>query len=330
MRKRWMVWGSSGAALAALALMGGMADRAAAQTSTPRAWLGVTSQEITTDLREGLNYTGKGVLVSRVVADSPADRAGIRKGDVLVSVNSRTIDTPEELVEVVRASKVGQSLAIVTMRAGARKNLSVKLGEWPEEEMEYETAPRTPTPPRAPKAPKSKTYRYEWDGDSWELHGAPDIRVFTGRGRLGVTIQNLSNDMADALNVPGGKGVLVTGVSEDSPASTVGIKGGDVIVEVAGVSIDDTEDLSRELRKHEGKVSIVLMRRGARRTVQPELRDKSEGIWFDGDRRIVNLPYVRGRTDIDEKSRADLEAEMRELREELRELKRQMESGKKN
>src|SRR5512145_2877765 len=84
MRKRWMVWGISGAALAALALLGGMADRAAAQTTT-RAWLGVTSQEITTDLREGLNYKGDGVLVSRVVVDSPADRAGIKKGDVLVS-----------------------------------------------------------------------------------------------------------------------------------------------------------------------------------------------------------------------------------------------------
>jgi serine protease Do len=324
-----MVWGIRGAALAALALMGGVADRAAAQTS-PRAWLGVSSQEITTDLREGLNYKGEGVLVSRVVTDSPADRAGVRKGDVLVSINARTIDTPEELVDVVRAAKVGQSVAIVLMRAGVRKNLSVKLGEWPAEEMESETpAPRAPSAPRAPRSPG--TYRYHWNGDDFELHGPGTMRMISGRPRLGVNIQNLNEDMAEALNVPGGKGVLVTSVSEDSPASTVGIKGGDVIVEVAGVRIEDTDDLSRELRKHEGKVSIVLMRRGARRTVQPELRDKSEGIWYgDGDRRVITIPDVRRRVVESERSRAELEAEMRELREELRELKRQIEANRKN
>src|SRR2546425_838908 len=103
MRKRRNVWAAGGAALLTLALSGAMSGRASAQ-SDPAPWLGVTTQNITDELREGLDYRGNGVLVNRVVADSPADRAGIRKGDVIVSFNSRTIDTPSELMQVVRSA----------------------------------------------------------------------------------------------------------------------------------------------------------------------------------------------------------------------------------
>src|SRR5262245_32903703 len=109
MRRRRIVWAASGIALLlALATAGVLVGRAAAQ-STGTPWLGVTTQEITGDLRDGLSYSGRGVLVNRVVADSPAERAGIRKGDVIVSFNSRSVDSPDELVDLVRSALIGQS-----------------------------------------------------------------------------------------------------------------------------------------------------------------------------------------------------------------------------
>jgi C-terminal processing protease CtpA/Prc len=340
MRKRMMVRAGWSAALAALALTGVMAGPAGAQTSE-RPWLGVTTQEITTDLREGLDYRGNGVLVNSVVADSPADRAGLEKGDVLVSFNSRTIDTPSELVDVVRAGRIGQSVTLVVIRDGQRRSLTARLSARPENETEYfdkwtPRAPRAPGAPKAPSAPRSRMFEWQGDGfDMPELDGLMNVRV--GRGRLGVHIQDLNADLADALGVTGGKGVLVTQVVEDSPAAKVGFKAGDVITEVGGRAVDDVNDLHRELGEREGRVSITLVRRGARRTVEPELNDKPRATrWYsdgDGDRKVIRIPDVRRKVDRDvrdrDTNRADLEQQMRELREELREMRRKMEANEK-
>lgn len=349
MRKRMMASTTWGAALAALALMGGMPGGAAAQSSE-RAWLGVTTQEITTDLREGLDYRGTGVLVNSVVPDSPADRAGLEQGDILVSFNSRTIDTPSELVDVVRGARVGQSVSLVIIRDGQRRTLTARLTSRNDSDMGYfdtptPTAPRAPSAPRAPRSPDApsapRARTFTWDGDSFEMpgmRGLTNLNVL-GRGRLGVQIQDLNEDLADALGVTGGKGVLVTGVTDDSPASKVGIKGGDVIVEVGGTRVDDVNDLRRELAEHEGRVAITLMRRGARRTVEPELEDRRQITRWrsdDGGREVIRIPDVRRKVERDardERLRArnsdDLERQMQELREELREMRRQMEADRK-
>jgi C-terminal processing protease CtpA/Prc len=340
-----MVRAGWGAALAALALAGAMAGSASAQSSQ-RPWLGVTTQEITADLREGLDYRGAGVLVTAVVRDSPADRAGLEKGDVLVSFNSRTIDTPSELVDVVRDGRVGQSVSLGIVRDGQRRTLTARLAERSDADTETWEAPAPPSAPRAPRAPRAPTAprarTFQWDGDSFEI---PELRGLTmlqglGRGRLGVQIQDLDPDLADALGAPS-KGVLVTRVTEDTPAAKAGIKAGDVITEVGGRGVDDTSDLQRELREHEGKVAITVVRRGARRTVEPDIGDRPQVMRWrsgDGDREVIRIPDMRRKVERDlgdrdasrDSERADLERQMRELREELRDLRRKMEEGGRN
>ena len=344
MRKRWVVWTAWGAPLAALVIAGAMAGPAEAQSTAPsseRPWLGVSTQEITSDLREGLDYRGSGVLVTRVVVDSPADRAGLEKGDVLVSFNSRTIDTPSELVEVVRAARIGQSVSLAIIRDGQRRSLTARLSARAEGDEEYYDAPvpRAPRAPRAPKAPTAPRARmFEWDGDSFEMPDMSGLTMLRGRGRLGVHIQDLNADLADALGVPNGKGVLVTDVIQDTPAETVGIKAGDVIVEVGGRPVDDATALHTELRAHEGRVSITLMRRGARRTVEPDIGDRQQTMRWrssdgEGDREMIRVPDVRRRVDRDvrgrDTQREDLEQQMNQLREEMRELRRKMEANEK-
>ena len=338
MRKRWMVRAAGGAALAALAVGGALAGRAAAQSpQTP--WLGVTTQEITDDLRAGLDYRGTGVLVNRVLSDSPADRAGIRKGDVIVSFNSRTIDSPTQLGEIVRAGRVGQSVSISIVRGGSRRSVTARLAEWPadlDETPEMPAPPAAPSAPRAPRAPRA--YTFNWDGGDFEIPGDGDLTILRsmGRGRLGVHIQDLNSDLADALGVPGGKGVLVTDVIDDTPAAKVGIKAGDVIVEVAGHSVEDIDDLQRSLEDQKGRVSITLVRRGARRMVAPELEARREVTRLRrGDAPMVlRIPDIRTRVRRElgdnDAERGDLEAQLRELRQELRELRKKLEGMEKN
>ena len=340
MRKRRIVWVACGAVLLSLAMAGAMPERAAAQSrGTP--WLGVTTQEINDELRDGLDYQGSGVIVNRVSADSPAERAGIRKGDVIVSVNSRTVDSPSELSSVVRAARVGQSVSVAIVRDGSRRTLSARLAEWPDDLEEFDTpypaprarvAPREPRAPRAPSAPKTpsapRAYHFDWNGDLSDLDGLTMLRGM-GRGRLGVQIQDLNAGLGEALGVPDGQGVLVTEVNDDTPAERAGMKAGDVITRVEDTDVNDVEDLRRALREREGRVTITVVRKGVRRTVEAEL-DARDDVKLRS--KMFRTPGARDRVlrehfdhNNNNQSREDMEKELRELREELRELRMKME-----
>src|SRR5262245_14885998 len=80
------------------------------RTGSGVAWLGVSSQTLTSELRDGIKYNGDGLLVSNVVSDSPAEKAGLKKGDVIVSLGTRTIKDPDELADVIHSKKVGDTI----------------------------------------------------------------------------------------------------------------------------------------------------------------------------------------------------------------------------
>ena len=335
MRKRRIITGACGVALLSLAMGGPMAGTAAAQ-SRSTAWLGVTTQDITSDLREGLDYQGSGVIVNRVVPDSPADRAGLRNGDVIVSLNSRTIDSASELTDLVRGGRVGQSVGLSIVRDGTRRSVTARLAERPDDvedgmngsddSDEPPTPPSAPRAPRTPRAPSAPSERwFNWNGGDFDLPNGRGMALLgtLGRGRLGVQIQDLNEELGDALGVPDGKGVLVTDVVKDTPASRAGIKGGDVIVRVDDKTVEDTNDLRSALRDKEGRVSVTVVRRGARRTVEAELEPLR-----DVRRNVVRIPDIRTRVQRDrgdsDLNRTDLERQMEELRQQLRDLRRKL------
>jgi membrane-associated protease RseP (regulator of RpoE activity) len=133
MRRNGLRWGRLAGAGALLVAVIGLA--AAARTADAAedgaAWLGVYTQDLTNQLREGIGYNGHGVLVNRVVDGSPAEKAGARKGDVMLRFNNRQIDDANDLTQLVRASRVGQRVAILVHRNGSRRTLNVTLGEAP-------------------------------------------------------------------------------------------------------------------------------------------------------------------------------------------------------
>ena len=326
---RWALAIGTGATL--VALMAPIAH--AVDAPTPRTWLGVYSQELTSGLRDGLDYAGKGVLVSGVFPDSPADRAGLRKGDVLVSFNSRTVATPSELANMVRDMKPGQTASLGVVREGSRRTLSAKLAERSESDekamprMEMNDDDRDSRDPSADESehgsPHAQVFKFK-TGPGGMGH---DMLRLMGRGRLGVRIESLSPDLGSYFGVPDGHGALVLEVLKGTAAERAGIKAGDVITRVGDQNVYDAEDLSGAVNKQEGRVSLTVMRKAQRRTIEAELDGSPRAMrWTDtdgltgirGDDKVVVRRLGSGEDD------SDVREEVKQLREELRSLREEM------
>ena len=344
-----------------------------------QGWLGVSTQELSSGLRAGLDYDGDGVLVTRVIDDSPADRAGLRKGDILVSFNSRTLSSPDQLRELVTDAGPGRTVALRIVRDGEKRTLSAELAARDADDSTPSwDAPTPPTPPVAPRAPRAprttwsreapkadgdiKVYRKTWKSDG---NGEPDVHIWKdgkevdpenmddhlqglkgmpgmqgmlgmqsmGRGRLGVRIESLNPDLASALGTGSERGVLVLEVLGGTPAEKAGIKAGDIIVSVGREAVSDADDLVSALRDEEGAVSIGVVRRGVKRTIDATLEDAPRVMRFKsgdgqlgmGRLREMERPRVRVERDTD---RDGLREELEKLRSELRDLKRELEDSK--
>lgn len=321
-----------------------------------RAWLGVYTQEVTSDLRDALDLSGDGALVSSVVPDGPADRAGLRKGDVIVSVDRRDIESPEDLTEIIGDAREGESVSLTVVRKGERLVLAVRLGERPADDEELAPpappAPRAVPAPKAPKAPREFRWHSSDDVDKDQIRkrirevvpnfefddgSGPGRRMVwmggAGRGRLGVRIESLSDDLASALGAPGTRGALVVEVLKQTPAEAAGIRAGDIITAVEGTAVYDTDDLVKALADESGKVSVSLVRRGEKRTVEAALEDSPRVMRLRDGKGPMGLGRMGddGRFDVRIKGDADdedLRKELQELREQLRELRRDLQESR--
>ena len=327
---RWHsgAWASGVAAIVLVLGMGVASAASETKAEAKEGWLGVYSQTLTPELREGLNYTGSGALVSRVVDGSPADKAGVKSGDVIVGINTTTVASATDLSKAVAALKVGQTISVRIVRDGARRTLNATLAERSEEDFEWT---ETPDGREAPEAPGSR--HYTMDGDDFKAffdEGMPGFAMLSsGRGRLGVRIENLSPDLGSYFGVADGKGVLVLEVFKETPAEKAGLKAGDVITKAGDRKVEDSDDLVSALRDAEKKVTLTVMRQKASRTIESELREKPS-IRFrhdgpmsfrDGDVRIRRM-----QREVPD----DVRRELDDLRRELRDLKSKLEDKSRN
>jgi S1-C subfamily serine protease len=96
-----------------------------------KAFLGVLMQELSDDILEGMNTSAKrGVLVSEVIEGSPAEKAGIEEGDIIVEFVGKRVDTPDELRELVAEQEIGDEVKVKVVRGKRTKSLKVALGDW--------------------------------------------------------------------------------------------------------------------------------------------------------------------------------------------------------
>ena len=191
-----------------------------------RGWLGVMIQKITPELREKLDLTvTNGALVSDVIPGSPADNAGIKRGDVIVSFDGKPIKESGDLPFIVAATPVGKDVTVEVDRKGHKISQQVKTGELKEE---FE--------------PLSF-------GESGPL--------------LGMVLQQITPELAKNFDLPLKSGILVIEVENNSPAAEAGFIPGDIILEIEQRPVRDLSGFSRKIQEFQnGAIVLFLVDRG--------------------------------------------------------------------
>lgn len=333
MRRQSGFWVAAVSALALGSLVVGTADSSADDDSP--AWLGVYSQTLTPELREGLGYNGDGAIVTSVVPDSPADRAGLKKGDVIVGLNSTTISSANGLARAVSAERAGKSVSLRVVRDKTRRTLTATLAARPEDGdtpdwREAPGAPEAPDTPEAPRAPRMREFTFKnGDGDvTLEGLGRGLGMPGMGRGRLGVRVESLNPDLGGYFGVKDGKGVLVIEVLKDTPAERAGLKSGDVITRVGDQAVYDAEDLVNALRDAGKRATLAVMHKGASRTVATDLAEAPRVMRIersgplgmrDGELRWHSTGGADDQGDV-RRQLEDLRRELRDLRDQIKEM----------
>ncbi len=187
-----------------------------------RGWLGVSIQEVTPELAKSFGLKEKkGALVSQVVSGSPAEKAGIEQGDVIVEFDGKEVADSKDLPRIVAPTPVGKAVTVKVSRDGKVTDRQVKLGEM-EGKVEVSKAP-------------------------------------SSHQSLGVTVQNLTPEIAKGLGLKKETGVVVTRVEPGSPAADAGIQTGDVIQEINRKPVKNVEDFVQKVEKAKGQENVLLL-----------------------------------------------------------------------
>ncbi len=228
------------------------------------AYLGIEMEDVTADSMASYKLPGeRGVIVHSVMEGSPAEAAGLQEKDVILEFAGTMVQSVQQMRRLVRETPVGRKVDLVVIRAGMKINLTARIGKREAGSGAAESEPGV----MMFGAPGGRTFHFRTpDGGDWqEMPGMPGMVPFgreeSSKPRLGVTLQPLTDQMADFLGVPGRKGALVTSVIEGSPA--VGkLKAGDVIVRADNQPIGDLGDLTRIVRGRSegGKLDLKVVR----------------------------------------------------------------------
>ena len=206
-----------------------VASELRASGKVTRGWLGVSLQPLSPDLAASFGVKeAKGALVADVSADSPAARAGLKSGDVIVEFNGKKIEDPSALARAVAVAKPGESSKLTVWRDRQQTTVEVKLGEQPGE--------------RVASAPG-------------ERGGGKAASPF------GVAVQPVTPEIARQLELKNPTGVVVTRVEPSSPAEAAGLQRGDVIVEIDKKPVKSMEDFEKLAAQSAGKQVLLRVQR---------------------------------------------------------------------
>ncbi len=286
MRSRFVVFGIVLAGAVALAVASVVAQSAQSnERPRTRVWLDGRGAQIGVSVEDVEN----GVRIEDVDTESPASKAGLRVGDVVVEVDGERVRSARQFSRLIQESPEGKSVSLGVMRDGKRQTLQVtpesgrftfdvdtdRIGREVERSMrDLEPRLRELEPRLRELEPRLREFRmnppfdFRWDG-------LP--RITSPRARLGVQLNEMTPELAEYFGAKGG-GVLIARVTPDSPAAKAGLKAGDVITSIDGDRISDTDDLVDELRDKDGEVTIGIVRDKSETNVKATLEDGRERI----------------------------------------------------
>ena len=214
-----------------------------------------------------------GVRIDEVREDSPAERAGIKAGDVVVEFDGERVRSARQFTRLVQETPDGRSVAIGLLRDGKKQTVNAT----PESgRMTWNFGPEVD---RAMREAERGMREFRFDAPSFDFHMEPQDREYyraprrfeyrvpggmlpfapSPRGRLGVSVQSLTSDLQEYFGVKNG-GALVSRVTPDSAAAKAGIRAGDVITSINGRRVEDADALIGELDDLTGEIAIVLTR----------------------------------------------------------------------
>ena len=275
------------------------------------AYLGVTMQELDSDLREGLDLKVKnGVLINSVFEDSPAELAGIEDGDVIVEFNGKKVASPDELRRYVEAEKIGDTVKVKVVRDNKTKTIDVTLAERPTQFTQRRIEIFAPE------------HQMWFDkGKNWFVSTFDSFH----RGRLGVRVMDLNEDLGPYFDVEEGEGVLVLDVGDESVAGEMGMKSGDVIVEVEDEKVGSVKELLKTVGELEPgeEFGVTVLRKNKKVKLEGELDEGMREIYLKGHGKHadIRIPHIEKFKFSDD--------EMDAMRDEVKALQKEMEALKK-
>ena len=190
-----------------------------------RGWLGVIIQKITTELKNKLDLKDeRGALVADITPGGPADKAGIKRGDVIIYFDKKEIKEMSELPYIVASTPVGKLVTVEVIRKGEKKGIQVEIGELKEK-------------------------------------GEPRV-VSEAKPKLGLTVQEITPELARNFGLSEKSGLVVVQVESNTPAAEAGMKPGDIILEIDQVEVKDIEHFNQKIQEYKkGDTILFLMKR---------------------------------------------------------------------
>jgi serine protease Do len=241
--------------------------------------IGVTVRDVDEDSKAA---TTTGVVVDEVTGSGPADKAGIKSGDVIVEFDGERVRSVRQLTRLVQETPVGRKVSAAVSRGGQRVTVSITpergsdvrfakefgLGRFDEGDLSWvipPEPPQPPTPPAAPRAPRP---------DMSPLLPGFSFSYRAGSGRLGISAEDLTEGLSEYFGVK--NGALVRSVTEGSPAAKAGLKAGDVITSVNGSHVDGPSDISRGLDRldNDAEFTIEIVRDKKPQTLKGKLEPR--------------------------------------------------------
>ena len=227
----------------------------------------------------------RGTKVRSVEEGSPAEKAGIKDGDVIVRFDGEAVRSASQLARLVGETPAGRSVAIEVTRGGATQKLTATLAEgsrrvrvfsgdglpgmhqfnfeMPEwdveapEPPEPPSPPHAPMPPHAPKAPRAPM-PHAWSWNSDDGHDMVFRMLGGGPRKLGIEYMEVGEQLAGYFKLGGKTGVLVSSVDAEGPAGKAGMKAGDIVLKIGTKAIQEGDDLRDAVAAAEGGTEVTV------------------------------------------------------------------------
>jgi serine protease Do len=233
------------------------------------SWLGVESQEISSEKAKELKLPAeRGVLLERVVPDSPAAKGGLKDNDVVTEINGQRVEGAAQFRRMIHEIPAGRSAQFTVWRDSRAQTISVTLGKSEERgNTWFKSAPRAFSMqlPRIEIPEVAPMPEMDWGGYGGVLAGS--------RPRLGIDAEDLNGQFGAYFGAPDGEGVLVREVNNGSAAEKAGVKSGDVITSLNGERIRSLGDLREKLagKREEKTVKLGVLRNKSQMSITVEM-----------------------------------------------------------